>query len=181
MRTVSAAILAAFHSSSGGRTESSENVFGKALPYLVSVESRDDAEAVPNYISSVSYTEDELYAALAAWNEEAAVRVSEGALLSDAVFSTAGRLLSVKLCGEEVSGSELRRIFSLRSADVSWQRNEDGISFSVTGYGHGVGMSQYGANNMAAHGADCWEILSHYYPGTSITPVTALAEGLALL
>ena len=176
-----AAILAAFHSSSNGRTESSENVFGKALPYLVSVESREDVESVPNYISSVELTESELYSSLAAWNSEAAVRVSEGALLSDAVFSTSGRLISVKLCGEEVSGSELRKIFSLRSADISWQRHEDGISFTVTGYGHCVVMSQYGDNSMAKLGVSCGEILSHYYPGTSITPITALAEGAALL
>ncbi|MDD6187963.1 MAG: stage II sporulation protein D [Clostridiales bacterium] len=176
-----AAILAAFHSSSNGRTESSENVFGKALPYLLSVESMEDVQSVPNYISSVTLTEDELYSTLAAWNSEAAVHVSEGPLLSDAVFSTTGRLISVKLCGEEVSGSELRRIFSLRSADISWQRQEDGISFTVTGYGHGVGMSQYGANNMAKLGASCGEILSHYYTGTSITPISALAVGTALL
>lgn len=176
-----AAILAAFHSSSNGRTESSENVFGMALPYLVSVESREDVASVPNYISSVTLSEDELYSALAAWNPEAAVRVSEGALLSDAVFSTSGRLISVKLCGEAVSGSELRKIFSLRSADLSWQRQEDGISFTVIGYGHGVGMSQYGANSMAKLGVSCGEILSHYYPGTSLAPISAIAVGTALL
>lgn len=175
------AILAAFHSSSGGKTESSENVFGQALPYLVSVESREDPAAVPNYISAVELTESELYSAVAAWNSEAAVRVSQGALLSEAVFSTTGRLISVKLCGEEISGSELRRIFALRSADVSWQRGEEGISFTVTGYGHGVGMSQYGANNMAAQGSDWREIVSHYYPGTDIVPVSAVAESASAL
>lgn len=176
-----AAILAAFHSSSNGRTESSENVFGAALPYLISVESCEDAVAVPDYISTADFTEEELYSALSAWNREAAVKASEGALLSDAVFSTSGRLQEVKLCGEEISGSQLRKIFSLRSADVSWQRHEDGISFVVTGYGHGVGMSQYGANNMAAHGIGFKEILSHFFPGTSLVPLTALAEGTAIL
>lgn len=176
-----AAILAAFHSSSNGRTESSENAFGTALPYLVSVESNEDTASVPNYISSVEFTEDELYSALIRWNSEAAVRVSDGPLLSDAVFSTSGRLISVKLCGETVSGSQLRQIFALRSADVSWQRQEDGISFIVTGYGHGVGMSQYGADNMAKQGADFRDILAHFYPGTSLAPLSALAEGSAVL
>ncbi len=175
------AILAAFHSSSGGKTESSENVFGQALPYLVSVESREDPAAVPDYISSVELTESELYSAVAAWNSEAAVRVSQGALLSEAVFSTTGRLMSVKLCGEEISGSELRKIFALRSADVSWQRGEEGISFTVTGYGHGVGMSQYGANNMAKQGAGWQEIVSHYYPGADIVPVSEIAESASAL
>ena len=169
------AILAAFHSSSGGKTESSENVFGHALPYLVSVESREDPAAVPNYISTVELTESELYSAIAAWNADAAVRVSEGALLSEAVFSTSGRLVSVKLCGEDVSGSELRSIFALRSTDISWQRSENGISFTVTGYGHGVGMSQYGANSMAKQGSGWEEIVLHYYPGTDIVPVLTIA------
>lgn len=169
------AILAAFHSSSGGKTESSENVFGQALPYLISVESREDPAAVPNYISTVELTESELYSAVAAWNADAAVRVSEGALLSEAVFSTSGRLVSVKLCGEEVSGSELRNIFALRSTDVSWQRSENGISFTVTGYGHGVGMSQYGANNMAKMGSGWEEIVLHYYSGADIVPVSAIS------
>ncbi|MBR6521104.1 MAG: stage II sporulation protein D [Oscillospiraceae bacterium] len=175
------AILAAFHSSSGGKTESSENVFGQAVPYLVSVESREDPEAVPDYVSSVEFTEDELYAAIAAWDSEAAVRVSEGALFSEAVFSTSGRLISVKLCGEEVSGSVLRKIFALRSADVSWERVGNGIRFIVTGYGHGVGMSQYGANNMAKQGMGWQEIVYHYYPGTNIVPVSSLEESVAAL
>lgn len=176
-----APILAAFHSSSNGMTESSENVFGKALPYLLSVESNEDSETVPNYVSCVEFTETELYAAVAAWNSEAAIKVSEGALLSQAVFSTSGRLISIELCGEKLSGSELRRVFSLRSADVSWQLKEGGIVFTVTGYGHGVGMSQYGANNMAKHGAKFDEILRHYYPGTDMKLITELEENAALL
>lgn len=175
------AILAAFHSSSGGKTESSENVFGQALPYLVSVESREDPAAVPNYISTVELTESELYSAVAAWNAAAAVRVSDGALLSEAVFSTSGRLMSVKLCGEAVSGSELRSIFALRSTDVSWQRSESGLCFTVTGYGHGVGMSQYGANNMAKLGSSWEEIVLHYYPGADIVPVSAIAGNSEVL
>ena len=144
------------------------------------MESREDPSAVPNYVSEVEFTEDELYTAIAAWNEDAAVRVSEGALFSEAIFSTSGRLLSVKLCGEEVSGSTLRKIFALRSSDISWERVEKGIRFIVTGYGHGVGMSQYGANNMAKQGADWREIVSHYYPGTDIVPVSVFEMVTAL-
>ena len=173
-------ILAAFHSSSGGKTESSENVFGQAIPYLVSVESMEDPASVPNYISTAEFTEDELYTAIAAWNGDAAVRVSEGALFSEAVFSTSGRLISIKLCGEEVSGSALRKIFALRSADISWERMGKGIRFTVKGYGHGVGMSQYGANNMAKQGADWQEIVSHYYPDTDIVSVSAFERAAAL-
>ena len=175
------AALTAFHACSGGFTESSENVFGTALPYLVSVESMEKPEEVPNYISSVTLDEEALYAAVAAWDADAAVNASNGALLADAVYSTTGRLLKVRLGGEEISGSELRKIFSLRSALVSWRREDGGVSFTVTGYGHGVGMSQYGANAMAESGSGFREILSHFYPGTSVTPLSALAAGAAML
>lgn len=169
------AILAAFHSSSGGYTEDSGNVFTKALPYLISVESPEKAEEVPNYITTLTLTKDDVYKAVEAFLPEAAVQVSDGAILTEAVYSETGRLLRVKLGGETVSGTELRKIFSLRSAMVSWQNTDDGISFTVTGYGHGVGMSQYGANALAKQGAGWEEIISHYYPGTSTVPISALS------
>ena len=70
--------------------------------------------------------------------------------------------------GVEFTGSELRRLFSLRSTDFELSRGDGEFVFTVKGYGHGVGMSQYGANAMAKDGADYKEILEHYYPGTSL-------------
>ena len=70
--------------------------------------------------------------------------------------------------GLSVSGLDMRTAFSLRSADFDLVFHEDKFVFTVRGYGHGVGMSQYGANYMAQQGADYREILSWYYPGTQL-------------
>jgi stage II sporulation protein D len=163
-----APILAAFHACSGGMTETGLNVFGLDLPYLQSVPGMEDPAAVPDYETRVELGPAELSAVLAAWDEAAAV-ASEGPLLTDPVFSPAGRLLRVKLCGVELTGQKLRQLFGLRSTLLSWRRTEEGgLAFTVTGYGHGAGMSQYGAQAMAAAGESCETILAHFYPGTTL-------------
>lgn len=164
-----APILAAFHACSGGWTETGENVFGLDLPYLQSVPSMEDPAAVRDYETTVTLEAGELLATLAAWDEEAALAASGGPLLTDPVYSTAGRLLRLKLCGVEITGQTLRRLFALRSTQLTWQRTESGgLSFTVTGYGHGAGMSQYGAQAMALKGEGYEEILAHFYPGTTL-------------
>ena len=72
-----------------------------------------------------------------------------------------------------MKGSRLRSILGLRSACFEWETSEKGVVFYVTGYGHGVGMSQYGADAMAASGADYKEILTHYYSGVTVGPYDA--------
>ena len=79
-----------------------------------------------------------------------------------------GRVASAVLGGEELDGKELRALFSLRSTAFTLAYDAGGFCFTVTGYGHGVGMSQYGADKMARQGADYREILAHYYPGTEL-------------
>ncbi len=73
---------------------------------------------------------------------------------------------SAALGGTEISGTELRSLFSLRSTAFTLEYSEGSFLFTVTGYGHGVGMSQYGAMVLARDGADYASILAHYYPGT---------------
>ena len=164
-----APILAAFHACSGGLTETGRNVFGLDLPYLQSVPAMEDPAAVPDYETRVELSPGELADALADL-DGAAVFTADGPLLTDPVFSPSGRLLRVKLCGAELTGQELRRLFSLRSTLLSWQRTEEGgLAFTVTGYGHGAGMSQYGAQAMAAAGESFAAILAHFYPGTELT------------
>ena len=75
--------------------------------------------------------------------------------------------------GVSVKGTALRSLFGLRSANFTVTTGADGVTFSVTGYGHGVGMSQYGANAMAKEGATWQEILEHYYTGVTIGPLEA--------
>ncbi len=169
------AILAAFHSSSDAFTEDSENVFRAVVPYLRSVPSPEDEGEVPDFASSVHFTPEELSAALSLWDASASIPASDTAIITDVVRSDSGRIIRAKLCGRDVSGAELRNIFSLRSAKMSWETGADGgMDFFCTGYGHGVGMSQYGAKVMARQGADYAEILAHYYPGTELVPISAL-------
>ena len=161
-----APILAAFHACSGGMTETGRNVFGLDLPYLQSVPGMEDPAAVPAYETVVDLGPEELAAALADWEGEAALTASEGPLLTEPVWSPAGRLLRVRLGGVELTGQKLRQLFGLRSTVLRWQQREDGgLIFTVTGYGHGAGMSQYGAEAMAEAGEGFEAILAHFYPG----------------
>ena len=91
--------------------------------------------------------------------------------LSDAEDTPSGRLASVRVGSVRVTGTELRRIFSLRSACVTWSVSDEGVTFTTEGYGHGVGMSQYGANELAKAGRSAAEILAHYYPGAELVKI----------
>lgn len=159
-------ILAAFHSSSCGSTESSENVWSGALPYLKSVESTENSAVVPNYYSQAIFSLEEFARLAQAQYPSVALEGEAENWLSGAEYSQSGRLKSVLLGSLRISGTQLRTMLSLRSAAMTWEITPEGILFLVTGYGHGVGMSQYGANEMAKNGADYTEILAHYYTGT---------------
>lgn len=161
-------ILAVFHSSSGSSTESSENVWGTALPYLVSVTSPEDASIVPNHSTEVVFSAEEFLSIFLAAHPEASAEGEPADWFSSMSYTEGGRLGSISICGVRLKGTELRELFGLRSADISLRVTGNEISFRVVGYGHGAGMSQYGANAMALSGADAEEILAHYYPGASL-------------
>ena len=88
--------------------------------------------------------------------------------LRDPVVDSAGSVSSVTVGGVSVKGSRLRSILGLRSACFEWEIQGEKLVFFVTGFGHGVGLSQYGASAMALTGSTCAEILAHYYPGTTL-------------
>ena len=88
--------------------------------------------------------------------------------LTEAVYSESGRLLTVKLGDTTLSGTQLRFLLGLRSAAVTWTCGDEEIRFQARGSGHGVGMSQYGANCLAAEGKTYKEILQYYYKGVTI-------------
>ena len=161
-------LMAVFHSSSAGVTATSGEVWTADLPYLVSVESPESADTVPNYYSVNTFAAAEFrekvssHYPAAKWGETAKDWVS------DVVRTDTGRVESVTIGGVEVSGQDLRRIFSLRSTSFTIEAGEGDITFRVTGYGHGVGMSQLGAVAMAKKGESFYSILSAYYPGTVI-------------
>lgn len=160
-------ISAVFHSTSSGMTENAADVWGGSVPYLVSVQSPGDSES-PKYSASAEYTVDEFKKIC----EENISGVSwENGLFSDISRSGAGGIISLRLGGVEVRGTELRRIFSLRSANVDISEENSIVKMRTRGYGHGVGMSQYGANYLAEGGADYVEILKSYYTGVEVKNV----------
>ena len=155
-------ILAVFHSSSSGQTETSDNVWGKALPYLKSVYSPETEEEVPNYISSVTVSHEDFKETLRA-NWAVSFGDDPGGWVENIVYTDSGRIDTVSIGGIAISGKDLRALFQLRSTAVQIQITENDVVFVTTGYGHGVGMSQYGANALAKEGRDYVEILNWYY------------------
>ena len=158
-------VFAAFHSSSALRTENSADVWS-AVPYLVSVESPETAEDVPNYISVVQCSPIDFRDTVLSAHPEADFSGPEEEWLGEMRHDASGRVASVVLGGASLGGKELRSLFSLRSTAFTLALEGGVFTFTVTGFGHGVGMSQYGADKMARQGADYTEILAHYYPGT---------------
>ena len=161
------AVFAAFHSSSASATENSADVWS-AVPYLVSVESPETAEDVPNYISTVVCSPIDFRDTVLSAHPEADFSGEEETWIGELRHDAAGRVASVTLGGVELGGKELRSLFSLRSTAFELAYVAGSFTFTVTGFGHGVGMSQYGADKMARLGADYREILAHYYPGTEL-------------
>lgn len=154
--------LTAFHAISPGVTETAQNVWDKNIPYLVSVDSAGDTQS-PGYLSSEELTKDEIIKKLSLGElEEDAVPTAEES------YTRAGTLRSIKIYGKTFTGEELRSLLALRSAAITISEKDGVFTFEVRGYGHGVGMSQYGANCLAKEGKIWREILAHYYPGTEI-------------
>ena len=158
-------VFAAFHSSSAGATEDCGQVWNPS-PYLVSVSSPETAEDVPNYVSLVECTPLDFRDTLLYAYPEADFTGDESAWIGEIRLDQSGRVASAVLGGVSMEGTELRRLFSLRSTAFTLAYTDGVFLFTVTGYGHGVGMSQYGANVMARQGETYTGILAHYYPGT---------------
>ena len=161
-------ILAAFHASSAGATEDSGAVWS-SLPYLVSVSSPESAETVPGFVTRLECApldfRDTLLSALPEADLSGEPETWLGALTRDA----SGRVAEAVLGGQRISGTRLRTLFSLRSTAFTLAYQDGRFVFTVQGNGHGVGMSQYGAELLARSGADYREILAHYYPGAELT------------
>ena len=158
-------IQAVFFSSSTYTTEDAAAVWGSSLPYLVSVESPEGDE-VPNYRSTVTLTAEQMRALAA--SAGAALSGKTSGWISSVSYTASGRVASLKFGNVTLSGGAARTLFGLRSACFTVRETDGVFTFSVTGYGHGVGMSQYGANAMAAAGKPWQEIVTHYYTDIKI-------------
>lgn len=161
-------VLAVFHSSSAGLTRAAGEVWQSDLPYLQPVASPESGEQIPEYYSRVEFTAAEFKEKIRAIAPAAAFSGSPSEWLADARRDDAGSVKSVAVGGAVLKGSEVRAALGLRSACFTWETKEDRLVFFVTGYGHGVGLSQHGANAMALEGADYREILTHYYTGVTV-------------
>lgn len=161
------AIFAAFHASSAGATEDSEQVWN-GVGYLISVPSPETASDVPEYVTELQCAAIDFRDTVLSRYPSADFSVEESEWIGGIERDESGRTAGVVLGGVYIRGTELRSLFSLRSTAFTLDYRDGRFVFTVTGFGHGVGMSQYGAMVMARDGADYREILSHYYPGTEL-------------
>lgn len=158
---------ASYFALSNGRTEASENVWGAALPYLISVDSSADT-AAENYEYTVSFSAAQMQQALHTGLGLDASLDAPGQWFGPAEYTAAGYVASVRVCGQAVAGPALRSALGLRSACFAVQYHDGSFTVVTKGYGHGVGLSQWGAKAMAGQGHTYREILAHYYPGTQL-------------
>ncbi len=153
-------INAMFFSTSNGQTENSEDVFVSALPYLRSVASSWDEES-PVYTDTATFSLQDFYNKLSLpYSETLTVEITSQ--------TNTGRIKTLKINGTEFNGRDFASKLSLRSNCFTISQNEQNITITTKGFGHGVGMSQYGANGMAKEGYDYKKILEHYYSNTKI-------------
>lgn len=157
-----------FHSTSGGKTENSEDVFSSSVPYLKSVESPYEGEA-PKLHDSVKMTVDEFINKIkSAYGDLNITRDNLKEKVQLGQVSKGGKIKTIYIDGTEVTGRDMRSLFNLNSTDFSFVQSGDEIEILTTGYGHGVGMSQWGADGMAENGYNYQQILKHYFTGTEI-------------
>ena len=157
-------ILAVYHAVSSGKTEDCKNVWGGDYPYLKATASPGDTLA-PDYISKATFSEEEVKKKL---SEKCVISGEPTDYFKSLKRTSSGTVTSAEVCGSTLSGSEIRTLFSLRSSNFEVRCIDGEFCFTVYGYGHGVGMSQYGADYMAKQGSDFEEILLHYYSGCKV-------------
>ncbi len=154
-------ISALYFSTSNGYTENSELVFQSATPYLKSVESNWDAEVSPVFTDTKTIASDTFFKSLS-------LPISDILNIEILERSATNRILKLKINGKEMTGRTVYQLLSLRSTDFSIVKNNNEIVITTKGFGHGVGMSQYGAEGMAKLGFEYEEILKYYYQNISL-------------
>lgn len=157
-------IDAMFFSTSNGYTENSGDVFSSSLPYLVSVDSSWDKNESPVFSSTKEVSKIEFLFNLG-------LESSDDVDISNIKKTETGRVKSLTINGKDFSADKIRSIFNLKSTSFTIKITNDKVVFNVNGYGHGVGMSQYGANGMAKQGYNYKQILNHYYKNCEIKKI----------
>lgn len=167
-----ALIEATFFSCSGGQTEAAVDVWGSELPYLQSVRSPGE-EAAPRFAGEVSVTFAQFQEKLQTEDSTFSMPDDFSAESFSLTHTQGGGVKTVQVGGVVFTGKTFRKLFGLNSTNFEIAVNDQNVTFTTVGYGHRVGMSQYGAQVMAANGASCEEILLHFYTGVSLTDCAA--------
>lgn len=159
-------VAAAFHSISSGQTESASDIWGREIPYLQPVDSTADSQNSKS-ITDCTLSCEEVAAILREKADGFSADADSGSWIVIKSRTDSGSIQTAIVGDQEITGQQLRDWFSLPSANVTIETDTDTVIFHCKGVGHGVGMSQYGANAMAKDGRNYREILSHYYSGIS--------------
>lgn len=169
-------ITASFFSTSNGYTENSEDYWNTSIPYLRSVTSPWDKDIAPHYKETMTISQKQFLSKLGLSNISIPTIKNENANSLIRILSTTEghRIKEVTIGGVKFSGREVREKLGLRSSQFSWETSGNDIVITTYGYGHGVGMSQWGANGMAKEGYTATQILKHYYTGIEFQQVTKL-------
>ena len=161
-------INAFFHSNSGGTTEIPVNVWGgSGYPYLQVVQTSGE-EGYSQYSSEVELTNEELINKLQDKYSDIQIDFNNNEDIKILEYTDSNRVKTIKFGNHEIAGVEARNILGLKSTNFEIIKEPGKIKFSVKGYGHGVGMSQTGADAMAKEGKTCEEIIQHFYVGVRI-------------
>lgn len=161
-------IDAFFHSNSGGITESPKEVWGGTnYPYLQSVETAGE-DAYSQYSSEVILSKEELKEKILEKHKDFNIDYNQEDCIKILDYTEGQRVKTIKIGNLNLSGVEVRTMLGLRSANFNVEIDGDNIKFSVIGYGHGVGMSQTGADSMAKNGSNYEDIIKHFYTGVEI-------------
>ena len=154
-------IYAFFFSYTNGKTEDNINVFGSDIPYLKVVDSSFDENEVTNFKYQVTYT-------LETFFNKLDLPYSDEVIINNKELTESGRVKNITINNKEFKGAEVRSLLSLRSTDFTIEQNGKTVTMTTKGYGHGVGLSQYGANALAKQHKKYDEILKYYYQGTNL-------------
>lgn len=157
-----ALIDATYFSCSGGRTEDALAVWGADVPYLQAVDSPGEEKAT-HYIDTVQFSAEEFQTKLGI-----SLAGAPGSWIGAATYTDGGGVDTIQIGGTTYAGTELRQKLGLRSTAFAITAVGDTVTITTKGFGHRVGMSQYGADAMAATGSTFQEILAYYYPGTEL-------------
>lgn len=155
-------IEATYFSCSGGKTEDAKAVWGTDVPYLQATDSPGEEEAT-HYTDTVTFSADEFSALLG----DTLTGPSAG-WLERVTYTDGGGVATMTLCGKTYQGTQLRQLLGLHSTAFVFTALGDTITITTKGFGHRVGMSQYGADAMAVAGSDFEQILAHYYKDTTL-------------